>query len=180
MCLWCEVTGQEAEEETCLYVSNLTRWRPCGNTSSIVYRCVLAELYPSFSPLGSCSHGRRAATSGTAPVAHIKEYEGCVQPACNWSALPFPSFAFRDLCCILGWTFSIHQTPSLHHYSCINQQLCIYFLCNTISKLGSWLISLHKSSRHHKYPNHEGFFFKFWNINEMFCQSCVNFVPLAF
>lgn len=45
----------------------------------LVYWCVLMEQYPSSSPLGSCSHGRRAGTSGTLPVAHIKS----MKAACN-------------------------------------------------------------------------------------------------
>lgn len=105
-CRWFLVTEPKGKEKD-LSPLNLMRCHWCGNTSSIaVYRRVLVELYPSSSPLGSCSHGRRAGTSGTLPVARAKEYEGCIQPACNFICASVSS-AFRDSCCILGYSLSI-------------------------------------------------------------------------
>lgn len=115
----------KGKEKDLPFLLNLTHRHPCGNMSSIVVcRCVLMELYPSSSPLGSCSHGRRAGASGTLPVAHIKEYEGCIQPACNSFVLQFPLPS--DICAAY-WDLQLLKPPSLHHYFSINYHLFFLF-----------------------------------------------------
>lgn len=113
------LTGLKGKEKDlpCPLLLNLMRRLSCGNTSSIVvYHCVLVELYPSSSPLGSCSHGRRAATSGTLPVAHIKAYEGCIQPACNSFVLLFP---LPSEICAAYWTRPSAKAKA-NHYTTIS------------------------------------------------------------
>lgn len=106
------------KKKTCHGLLNLMQCHSCGNMSTIIaYCCILMELYPSSSPLGSCSHGRRAGTSGTVPVAHIKEYEGCIQCSCNSFVRLFP---------IPSEVFSLSEArPSAlakpHHYTTISE-----------------------------------------------------------
>lgn len=77
-------TRLKVGEETCRALP------PSPDTAALMWKHVWLRIMASS---WSCIHhplhvapahtGRRAGASGTLPVALIKEYEGCIQPACN-------------------------------------------------------------------------------------------------
>lgn len=109
--------GRTEGKERDLPCSSFSPWHAVLMWKHVKYGCVSSW---------SCIHhplhlarahmGRRAGASGTLPVAHIKEYEGCIQAASNSFVLLFPPPS--EICAALWARPSAEAKP--RHYATIS------------------------------------------------------------
>lgn len=83
--------------------------------------------------LSTRSLGKRG-TSETPPVAHIKEFYRLHSACMHFICASVFFFAFRDLCCVLGYTPSISSTPLFLHTLALMLQYDIS-VCNVLAFL---------------------------------------------